>query len=79
MQPVPTRCVVFLLVAAVGLPIVLCVVGGVAALLSAMGDEAGGAVLARVALGGGILWVVDLIGLLVAQAINAVARHDGEE
>lgn len=54
------------------LPIILCVVLGVAALLDAMGDTAGGGVLHRIALAGGILWVVDLIGLVLVLAINTL-------
>jgi hypothetical protein len=54
-------------------PITVCVVLGVAALLTQMGDNAGGGVLYRIALGGGILWVVDLICLLLLLAIGAVS------
>ena len=45
------------------LPITICVVVGVAALLGAMGDVAGGVMLHRLALGCGILWVIELICL----------------
>ena len=54
-------------------PITLCVVLGVAALLAQMGDAAGGAVLYRIALAGGILWVVDLICLLLLLAIGSLS------
>ena len=53
---VPHRIVLTLIATAILLPITICVVFGVAGLLQAMGDSVGGAVLHRIALGGGILW-----------------------
>ena len=61
------------------LPITICVVFGVAALLDAMGDSAGGAVLYRIALGCGILWVIDLICLVVVLAIGTLRGPDGPQ
>ena len=58
------------------LPITLCVVLGVAALLVQMGDSAGGAVLHRIALAGGILWIIDLICLVLALAISSLRGPD---
>lgn len=55
------------------LPITLCVILGVAALLTQMGDTVGGAVLCRIALGGGILWAVDLIWLLLLLAVGSLS------
>jgi hypothetical protein len=76
-QPlVPQRAVLALLGGAVVLPIALCVVLAVAALLSAMGDTTGGVALQRIALAGGILWAIDLICLILALAIQAVRDHD---
>jgi uncharacterized BrkB/YihY/UPF0761 family membrane protein len=75
---IPARIVLSLLVVAVLLPITLCVVLGVAALLAQMGDAAGGAVLNRIALAGGILWVVDLIFLVLATAIGSLRGPDEE-
>ena len=77
--PIPQRYVLALIVATILLPIVLCVVLGVAALLDAMGDSAGGLVLHRVALFGGILWVVDLICLVLVLAIGTLRGPDGPE
>jgi hypothetical protein len=37
-----------------------------------MGDAIGGAVLRRIALAGGILWSIDLIGLLLAGGFNSL-------
>jgi hypothetical protein len=75
---IPTRIVLSLTVAAVLLPITLCVVLGVAALLVQMGDAAGGAVLYRIALAGGILWVIDLIFLVLTLAIGSLRGPDEE-
>jgi len=69
---IPRRCVLTLIVATIFLPIILCVVLGVAALLDVMGDTAGGGVLHRIALAGGILWIIDLIGLVLVLAIDAL-------
>ena len=75
---IPARIVLSLVVVAVLLPITLCVVLGVAALLAQMGDAAGGAVLNRIALAGGILWVIDLIFLVLAMAIGSLRGPDEE-
>jgi uncharacterized BrkB/YihY/UPF0761 family membrane protein len=75
---IPDRIVLALIVVAILLPITLCVVSGVAALLSQMGDVAGGGVLHRIALAGGILWVIDLICLVLALAIGSLHGPDEE-
>jgi hypothetical protein len=66
-----------LIVVTIFLPIILCVVLGVAALLGAMGDTTGGLVLHRIALAGGILWIIDLIGLVLVLAIDTL-REPGD-
>ncbi|MBX7167928.1 MAG: hypothetical protein K1X74_16460 [Pirellulales bacterium] len=48
--------------------VVLCV--GVARLLAAVGDTAGGVGLERVALGLGMLWVLCLVGLVLVQSLH---------
>lgn len=73
---IPSRLLVTLIAAGILLPITLCVVLGVAALLVQMGDAAGGAVLYRIALAGGILWIIDLICLVLASAISALRGPD---
>lgn len=73
---IPHRIVVTLIAVTLLLPITICVVFGVSALLDAMGDIAGGVVLHRIALGFGILWVVDLICLLVVLAIGTLRGPD---
>ena len=75
---IPDRVVLSLIVIAVLLPVTLCVVLGVAALLNQMADAAGGAVLHRIALAGGILWVIDLICLILALAIRSLRGPDEE-
>ena len=61
------------------LPIALVTVLGVARLLAAMQDEAGAAVLDRIALGLGSGWGVDLVFLLLALGIRALeASHERE-
>ena len=65
-----------LLVTALVLPIAICVVWTIAQLLLALGDLHWAGILTRVALGGSILWVVDLIGLLIALAVQALVPDD---
>jgi hypothetical protein len=73
---IPHRLILALVVAAVLLPITLCVVLGVASLLDAMGDSLGGLVLRRIALAGGILWGIDGICLVMVLAIGALCGPD---
>jgi hypothetical protein len=73
---IPHRLVLALIVATILLPIALCVDLGVAALLSEMGDSAGGLVLHRIALAGGILWIIDLICLVLVLAIGTLRGPD---
>ncbi len=54
------------------MPVALAVVFGVGHLLAAMADELWAGILYRAGLIGGIVWVVDLICLLIALAVNAV-------
>jgi hypothetical protein len=76
-QPlIPHRIVIALVVATIFLPITICVVVGVAALLTEMGDIAGGASLHRIALGCGILWAIEMICLLLVLAIGTLRGPD---
>jgi hypothetical protein len=76
---VPHGIVLSLVAAALLLPITICVIFGTAALLTAMGDITGGAVLYRIALGCGIIWVIDLIGLVLLVAIGTLrGPHEPE-
>lgn len=77
-QPlIPSRIILVLVAASLLLPVTICVVFGVASLLGAMGDSLGGSVLQRIALGCGILWVINLITLVVLLAIGTL-RGPGE-
>jgi hypothetical protein len=77
--PIFSRLLVTLVFAGILLPITLCVVLGVAALLVQMGDAAGGGVLHRIALAGGILWAVDLICLILVLAIGLIGWPGGPD
>ncbi len=58
------------------LPIAVLLMLGLARLLAALGDEAGASVLGRLSLGGGTLWGLTLISLLLALALRAVVESD---
>jgi hypothetical protein len=75
---IPNRLVLILIAAAILLPITICVVLGVAALLEAMGDSTGGCVLHRTGLGIGILWAIDLICLVLTLGIHAIDNGPSE-
>ncbi len=76
-KPVPRWLLLLLAAGAVLLPIVIAVLWGVSALLIAMGDSSGGGVVKCVALAAGILWVVDLVCLVLAQTLNSLGEPDG--
>jgi len=76
---IPHRIVLALVTAAIFLPITICVVLGVGALLEGMGDIIGGAVLHRIALGCGILWGIDLICLILVLALGTLRGPDEPE
>lgn len=65
-----------LLVTALVLPIVLSVVWAVAHLLQAMGDVLWYQILLRVALVGSVVWVIELICLLIALAMQMIGPAD---
>ena len=76
---VPTRIIRCLIAGVAVLPIAICVILGVATLLGDMGEPPEGSPLLWVALGVGILWVVDLICLVLAQGLNSLADTDQQE
>jgi hypothetical protein len=57
------------------LPIALCIVWGTGRLLAGMNDAAGAVVLDRVALALGVLWALDLVGLLLTMAYSMLQSH----
>ena len=63
------RILTWLVTAALVLPIALSIAVAAARLLGAMQDQAGAAVLDRVALALGIVWIVDLVCLIIALAL----------
>jgi uncharacterized membrane protein len=65
-----------LTVAGLALPIMICIVLALAALLPVMGDIKGGAVLYYVALAGGVVWILVVVGLVFVQAIRGLGRSD---
>ena len=71
----PTNALKWLLYLALGLPMLVLVLQFAAALLAVMGDEPGARVIRWIAVGGGVLWVVALLGLLVAVAIETLDRE----
>jgi hypothetical protein len=75
-KPVSAKAMLALVAAGLVLPIVIAVFLGLAALLAAMDDAAGGIVLRYLALAGGIGWVVVLVCLVLAQGLNALAGAD---
>ncbi len=75
-RPVPTSVVLLLLVGALMLPVAISILFGLARLLAAMGDSPGGTVLGWIALGAGVLWSLDLVCLILVQAINSLGNDD---
>ena len=71
---VPPGGVMFLLGAAAALPVAVCVVLAVSALLGAMNDTTGSRVLVYVAWSCGVAWVIDLVCLLIAMALNSLSN-----
>jgi hypothetical protein len=61
-----------LLTGALLLPAAIVLVVAVAGLLSGMNDAGGAYVMNRVALGLGIVWILELIALLLALALNSL-------
>lgn len=78
-KPVPTRIIRLLIAGVVVWPIAICVILAVAALLGEMGEPPERSPLNGVALGVGILWVVDLICLVLAQGLNSLTDTDDEQ
>ena len=70
---IPRRVLQILVVAALLLPITICVVAGTGKLLQALNDEAGAGFCTRTAVGLGVLWVINLIVLAIVQGINGMS------
>jgi len=74
---VPQRVLFLLIAVALVLLISGFVSSGFGKLLAAMGDQPGGLVFEYVALGCGALLVIDLVCLVLAQAVNSLTEGDG--
>jgi hypothetical protein len=75
-QPVSKTALLLLLAGAVVLPIGTSVVLGLAVLLGSLGDPAGATALRWVALGLGVVWVVNLVLLVLVQAFHSLSDSD---
>ncbi len=73
---VPRGITLLLMAGILTLPIAAGVVLAISALLTAMGDPLGGVVLKHIAMGCGILWVVDLAALVLAEGLNSLAESN---
>jgi hypothetical protein len=62
-----------LLVVAIALPILMCILFGLAYLLAALEDHAGSADVVRVNLALAVLWVFDVLLLVIALALAAIS------
>jgi hypothetical protein len=75
-KPVSPRLLFRLIAAAIVLLLSTCVAFGLAELLGGLGDPDGRLVLRYVALALGGLFVIDMVCLVLAQALNAVAESE---
>jgi hypothetical protein len=67
-----------LLVVAIALPILMCILSGLAYLLAALGDEAGSADVVWVNFVLAVLWVFDVLLLVIALAAAAVGEKTAD-
>ena len=72
MALIPRRVVALAVAGLFLLPIAIVLVLATAQLLSAMQDAAGAAVLQRIGLALGLIWLLGLIGLVLTLGINAL-------
>jgi len=66
------RALVVLIAVALVLPIVTVILLGAGRLLAAMDDQAGAAVLDRLSLAAGLLWVIDLVAVVIVQGLHTL-------
>jgi len=78
-KPLPRRLLLLLIAGVVILPMAAWAIVAVAALLGAMGDDAGQLFLNRLAWLCGALWMVDRVSLGGVQAINSLSDTDQHE
>ena len=66
------QAIFYLLLLALALPIIFMVLLGISRLLDAMADPVGALAIGRIALAAAIVWVIDLVLLVVAQALTSL-------
>ncbi|HWL75373.1 MAG TPA: hypothetical protein VNQ74_16010 [Burkholderiaceae bacterium] len=66
------QAILYLLLLALALPIIFIVLLGISRLLDAMADPVGALAIGRIALAAAIVWVIDLVLLVVAQALSSL-------
>lgn len=76
MALIPKRIVALAVAGLLLLPIAIVLVLATAQLLAAMQDAAGAAVLQRIGLSLGLIWLLGLIGLILTLGINALDSTD---
>jgi hypothetical protein len=75
-RPVARRFVLLLVAGLLVLPIAAWAIVAVSSLVGAMGDSEGEILLRRLAWGCGALWIVDLVSLVVVQALNSLGDDE---
>ncbi len=70
------RILLLLIAVALLLPVAALTVWAFGKLLGTMGDAVGGVVLERIALGLMVVWVLDLVFLILVQAIHLLASDE---
>jgi hypothetical protein len=75
-RPVARRFVLLLVAGLLVLPIAAWAIVAVSSLVGVMGDTEGEILLCRLAWGCGVVWIVDLVALVVVQAVNSLGDGD---
>jgi len=78
-RPPASAAILALLAVALILPVALVVLLGVGALLGAMGDAVGSRVLGWIGLALGVVWLVDLVCLVLLQALGSLVEPNGDD
>jgi len=73
------KALLILVILACALPAIMAVVLAVGRLLAAMEDMAGAAVLDRIGLAIGVIWAVNLVGLVVLMAVHILNASTPDE
>lgn len=76
---IPRRIIALLIAGAIVFPIAICLIIAVSSLLVTMSDQLGGRVLLWIALGCGIVWILDLILLILSISINLLTQSNNNK